>query len=58
MLNPRAFEMYFCIFRISLVKKVIPKSTMTPEKPTRQNLINFRKKTSVKKDPVSKSIMI
>jgi hypothetical protein len=29
---------------------VVPKSTNTPENPTRENLINFSKKASVKKD--------
>jgi hypothetical protein len=48
--NPQVFATYFCIFRISLQMKVVPKSTNTPEKPTRENLINLRINSSVKKD--------
>jgi hypothetical protein len=46
--NPIELEIYFCILRNSLQIKVVPKSTKIPENPTRQNLMNFRMKASLK----------
>jgi len=53
--KPHVFARYFWILKNSLQTNVIPKSTKTPEKPTMLNLMNLRKKASVKK--VGRSII-